>query len=124
MTNNTVKMRFDFIKFLEETGVDYRYLLNGFIGAVVWSLYKKLKFTEALRQILIGSIVAGYITPLIAYREAIPVQYMAALSFVIGMMGMVIIDSIYKYIVNKVRQIRRGKEEIFREQEEITESED
>jgi hypothetical protein len=114
-------MRYDVLRFLQDTGIEYRYLINGFIGAIVWSLYKKLKFTEALRQILIGSIVAGYITPLVAMKESIPIEYMAALSFIIGMMGMVIIDSIYKYIVNKVKELKRGKEEILKQ--EITENE-
>jgi hypothetical protein len=105
----------NFFDFLNEVGIGYKYLLNGFIGAVVWSIYKKLKLIEALRQILIGSIVAGYITPLIAYKEAIPIEYMAALSFIIGMMGMIIIDGIYKYIVNKVRMFRKGKETLNKE---------
>jgi uncharacterized membrane protein YeaQ/YmgE (transglycosylase-associated protein family) len=82
-----IKMKFDLFELLEKTGIEYRYLINGFVGALVWSVYKKLRFTEALRQIIIGSIVAGYITPLIAYKEAIPIEYMAALSFIVGMMG-------------------------------------
>jgi hypothetical protein len=98
------------LEFLNDLGIGWRYLLNGLIGAIVWSIYKKLRLIEALRQILIGSIVAGYITPLIAYKEAIPIEYMAALSFIIGMMGMIIIDGIYKYIVGKVRAFRKGKE--------------
>lgn len=105
-----LKMKFNLLEFIQETGIEYRYVVNGFIGALVWSLYKKLKFTEALRQIIIGSIVAGYITPLIAYREAIPLQYMAALSFIVGMMGMVIIDSIYKYIVGRYKQYKAGRQ--------------
>lgn len=117
-------MRFDILKFLEDTGIEYRYLINGFIGALVWSLYKKLKFTEALRQILIGSIVAGYITPLVAYKEAIPIEYMAALSFIVGMMGMVIIDSIYKYIVNKIKELKKGQEVLLKESVDVTENED
>jgi uncharacterized membrane protein YeaQ/YmgE (transglycosylase-associated protein family) len=102
-------MESGFFKFLEELGISYKYVLNGFIGALIWSLYKRLKFLEALRQILIGSVVAGYITPLIAHEEKIPAPYMSSLSFVIGMMGMVIIDSIYKYIVNKVKIYKKGK---------------
>jgi uncharacterized membrane protein YeaQ/YmgE (transglycosylase-associated protein family) len=109
-------MKADLLEFIQQTGVEMKYLFNGFIGALVWSLYKKLRFAEALRQIFIGSIVAGYVTPLIAFKEAIPLQYMAALSFVVGMMGMVIIDSIYKYIINKVKQLRKGKETIMREE--------
>jgi ABC-type xylose transport system permease subunit len=100
----------NFFDLLNEMGIGWRYLLNGLIGAVVWSIYKKLRLIEALRQILIGSIVAGYITPLIAYKEAIPIEYMAALSFIIGMMGMIIIDGIYKYIAGKIKTFRKGKE--------------
>ena len=112
-----VYMNFNIFDFLNDLGIGYKYLLNGFIGAVVWSLYKKLKLIEALRQILIGSIVAGYITPLIAYKEAIPIEYMAALSFIIGMMGMIIIDGIYKYIAGKIKTFRKGKEKIVEELE-------
>ena len=112
-------MNMNFFELLNEIGIGWKYLLNGLIGAAVWSIYKKLRLIEALRQILIGSIVAGYITPLIAYKEAIPIEYMAALSFIIGMMGMIIIDGIYKYIVNKVRVFRRGKEKVELENSEI-----
>jgi hypothetical protein len=103
-------MRFDLLKFLDDIGIGHKYLLNGFIGAFVWSIYKKLRLLEAVRQILIGSIVAGYVTPLVAYKEQIPIEYMAALSFIIGMMGMIIIDSAYKYIANKIKQFKKGKE--------------
>lgn len=106
-----------FLEFLNDLGIGWKYLLNGFIGAVVWSIYKKLRLIEALRQILIGSIVAGYITPLIAYKEAIPIEYMAALSFIIGMMGMIIIDGIYKYIAGKIKTFRKGKEKVEKELE-------
>lgn len=111
-----VNMNFNFFDFLNDVGIGYKYLINGFIGAVVWSIYKKLKLIEALRQILIGSVVAGYITPLIAYKEAIPIEYMAALSFIIGMMGMIIIDGIYKYIAGKIKTFRKGKEIINKEE--------
>lgn len=116
-------MKFDLLKFLEDIGIGYKYLLNGFIGAIVWSMYKKLKFWEAMRQIFIGSIVAGYITPLIAYKEEIPIEFMAALSFIIGMMGMIVIDSIYKYIANKVKQIKVGKKVLSDEESDLESSE-
>lgn len=109
MKTNSLKMKFDVLKFLEDIGIGYKYLINGFIGAILWAAYKKLKFWEAMRQILIGSIMAGYVTPLIAYKENIPVEMSAGLSFIVGMMGMVIIDSIYKYVVNKAKQISAGK---------------
>lgn len=111
-----IDMNFNFFDFLNEVGIGYKYLINGFIGAVIWSVYKKLRLIEALRQILIGSIVAGYITPLVAYKEAIPIEYMAALSFIIGMMGMIIIDGIYKFIANKIKTFRKGKEIINKEE--------
>lgn len=110
-----------FLKFLEDMGISYKYVLNGFIGALIWSVYKKLKFWEAARQILIGSIVAGYITPLVAHEEQIPIEYMSALSFVVGMMGMVIIDSIYKYIVDRIRTYKRGKQLVEKELVQIEE---
>lgn len=116
-----VDMNFNFFDFLNEVGIGYKYLINGFIGAVIWSVYKKLRLIEALRQILIGSIVAGYITPLVAYKEAIPIEYMAALSFIIGMMGMIIIDGIYKFIASKIKTFRKGKEIINKEELENSE---
>jgi uncharacterized membrane protein YeaQ/YmgE (transglycosylase-associated protein family) len=115
--NKGENVNMNFLELLNEMGIGWRYLLNGFIGAIVWSIYKKLKLIEALRQILIGSIVAGYITPLIAHKEAIPIEYMAALSFIIGMIGMIIIDGIYKYIAGKVKLLRKGKEKITEELE-------
>ena len=108
--NVLLKMKFDVLKFLEDIGIGYKYLINGFIGAVIWAAYKKLRFWEAMRQILIGSVMAGYITPLIAYKEDIPLELTAALSFVVGLMGMVIVDSIYKYIITKAKQLKKGKE--------------
>src|ERR1044072_250241 len=111
-----VDMNFNFFDFLNDVGIGYRYLINGFIGALVWSIYKKLRLIEALRQILIGSIVAGYVTPLVAYKEAIPIEYMAALSFIIGMMGMIIIDGLYKYIAGKIKTFKKGKEIINKEE--------
>lgn len=110
-----ISMKNDLLRFIEEQGIGLKYLINGFLGAVVWSFYKQLKFLEALRQIFIGSIVAGYITPLIANKEGIAPEFMAALSFVVGMMGMLIIDAIYKYIANKIKQVKKGKEAIEEE---------
>jgi ABC-type xylose transport system permease subunit len=112
------------VEFLESLGIESKYLINGFVGGIVWSLYKKLAFTEALRQVIIGCLVAGYLTPLIAHSASFPVEFISALAFVIGMMGMVIIDGIYKFVVNKLRQIREGKKTLMiRGEIEISESE-
>lgn len=99
----------DVIDFLESIGIGYKYLINGFIGSVIWSIYKKTKFVAALRQIIIGSVVAGYLTPLIAYSENIPNHFMSALSFVVGMIGMVIIDSLYNYVIGKIKALKAGE---------------
>lgn len=102
-------MKAEILKILEEMGIGYKYLINGLIGAFVWSLYKKLKFMEALRQMFIGSIVAGYLTPLIANKENISPELMGSLSFVVGMLGMIIIDTIYKYVAEKIRLFKKAK---------------
>lgn len=111
-------MKFEFLKFLADLGIGYKYLINGFIGALVWSLYKKLRFIEALRQIIIGSLVAGYITPLIAYSEKISAEYMSALSFIVGMLGMILIDSVYKYLKEKVKIFDKFREYLSKEKVE------
>jgi uncharacterized membrane protein YeaQ/YmgE (transglycosylase-associated protein family) len=113
-----LKMKFDIVKFLNDLGIGYKYLINGFIGAIVWSIYKKLRFIEALRQIIIGSLVAGYVTPMIAYGERIAPEYMAALSFIVGMLGMIILDTIYKWVkdkffmFNKLRQLMKMEHDL------------
>lgn len=113
-------MKFDILKFLDGLGIGYKYLINGLVGAIVWSIYKKLKFLEALRQIIIGSLVAGYVTPLIAYGEKIAPEYVSALSFIVGMMGMILVDSVYKFIKDKVilfkklKYLTRLEEELIR----------
>lgn len=109
------KLKMDLFNILDSLGIGYKYLVNGFIGALVWSLYKKTKLVEALRQILIGSIVAGYLTPLIAFGEHIPQEYLSALSFVVGMVGMIILDGIYKFVVNKIRAFKKGEAIIKRQ---------
>lgn len=103
-------MKVEIIKLIESLGIGYKYLVNGFLGAVVWSIYKKLRFIEALRQMIVGSLVAGYITPLVAYGEHIGAQYMAALSFVVGMMGMILVDTVYKYLRDKLMIFKKLKQ--------------
>ena len=112
-------MKFDFFKFVTDLGISYKYLVNGFIGAFVWSIYKKLRILEAIRQILIGSLVAGYVTPLIAFGERIGPQYVSALSFIVGMMGMILIDSVYKYLKDKIKIFKKLKDLVALEKQII-----
>lgn len=116
MRANTYNMKNEFVKFLEDMGIGWKFVINGFIGATVWSLFKKSKFLEALRQILIGSLVAGYLTPLIANREGIPQEFLASLSFIIGMLGMIIIEYPYLYLAGKLKQLKLGKKALNNEE--------
>lgn len=87
------------LNFLENLGIVWTYLINGLIGGLIWSLYKKSKFWEAFRQVIIGGVVSGYFTPVIAKKANMDLSIMGFTSFVVGMLGMVIIDSFYKYVL-------------------------
>lgn len=97
-------MKQDFLHFLESLGLFWKYALNGLVGGFIWSLYKKSKFWEALRQIIIGGIVSGYFTPVIVTKTNMDLSYVGFTSFIIGMLGMVIVDSIYKYAAGVIKK--------------------
>ena len=78
-----------------------KYLINGIVGATVWSIYKKSKFLDALRQIFVGGIIAGYATPIIADKLSAP--FVGFLSFTVGMTGMIVIDVIYNWFIKKIK---------------------
>jgi len=98
-TNET--MRNEFISVLDQLGLAWKYLLNGFIGGLVWAIYKKSKFWESIRQVFVGAMASGYTTPFIAKRLSL--QDAGFISFVIGMIGMVIVEIIYKWGVGKLK---------------------
>lgn len=87
------------VTFLNSLGIIWKYLVNGFIGATVWAIYKKEKFLAAIRQIIIGSFVAGYFTPIVVDKASVSIDYVGSISFIIGMLGMVLIDSAYRYVI-------------------------
>lgn len=97
-------MKNDFFKMMEDLGIVFKYLINGLIGGFILSLYKRSKFFEALRQILIGGIVAGYFTPVVIEKTGMNMSFVGFTSFVIGMTGMIIIDSVYKYVASRFRK--------------------
>jgi len=97
-------MRYNFFDFLDSLGIAWKYAINGLIGGIVWCLYKKTKFVEALRQIIIGSIVAGYFTPVIVSKTSMNMSYVGFTSFLVGMTGMVVIDSLYKYVAANIKK--------------------
>ena len=107
-TMKTYTMKNEFLRVFDDLGIAFKYLLNGLIGGFIFSLYKRSKFWESVRQIIIGGIVAGYFTPVIVTRTEMNMNYVGFTSFVIGMTGMVIIDSIYKYVASRVRKFREA----------------
>ncbi len=88
---------------MEQLGIAWKWALNGLIGALVWALHTKSKLWDAVRQVFIGSVVAGYCTPAIAEKMNIGINYICVLSFTIGMLGMVIIDTLYKGLLKKIK---------------------
>jgi hypothetical protein len=97
-------MKYNFLAFLDDLGLVWKYALNGFIGGFIWSMYKKSKFWEAFRQVVIGGVVSGYFTPVIVAKTDMDLSLIGFTSFVIGMLGMVIVDSIYKYLLGVIKK--------------------
>ena len=92
------------LRFLDDLGLVWKYAINGFIGGLIWSMYEKSKFWTAFRQIIIGGFVSGYFTPVIVAKTEMDMSFVGFTSFVIGMLGMVVVDSIYKYVVKLVKK--------------------
>jgi hypothetical protein len=94
-------MKKEFIDFLSFLGITSKYLINGFIGGAIWAIHNRANIWDALRQIVIGGIVAGYCTDIIATR--VDVHFMGFISFVIGIIGMALIDTLYKSVLKKIK---------------------
>lgn len=97
-------MKGNFLNFLNDLGLVWKYALNGLIGGFIWSLYKKSKFWEALRQVIIGGVVSGYFTPVIVVKFGMDLALVGFTSFVIGMLGMVVVDTLYKYVASNYKK--------------------
>ena len=104
MKSQSYQMKNEFLEFLESLGIGWKYLINGLIGGAIWSMYKKSKFLEALRQIVIGGVVSAYSTPVILAKTGMDMSFVGFTSFIVGMMGMIIVDNIYKYVVSKIKK--------------------
>lgn len=89
---------------LDNLGIGIKYLINGVIGAIIWAIYRKAKIVDAIRQVIIGGVVAGYFTPVIIAKTNMQMEFVGFTSFVVGMLGMVIIDTIYKTVADKIRK--------------------
>jgi hypothetical protein len=100
MKTNTV-MKNEIVSFLAQLGLAGKYLINGFIGGFVWSVYTKSNFWESVRRVIVGGLVSGYTTPFIVEKTS--VKDAGFISFVVGMIGMVLIDYIYKWLVGKLK---------------------
>lgn len=97
-------MKENIFRLLDDLGLVWKYVINGLIGGLIWSMYKKSKFWEAFRQVIIGGIVSGYFTPVVVIKSNMDMSLVGFTSFIVGMLGMVIIDSIYKYIVENFKK--------------------
>jgi uncharacterized membrane protein len=96
-----LKMKIDILHLLDQLDLAWQNLVNGFVGATIWAIHKKTKFWSAVRQIFIGGIVAGYSTPFIS--KEISVRETGFLSFVLGTIGMVIVDYLYVWASKKIK---------------------
>lgn len=101
-------MKNDIFSALEQFGLIGKYLFNGLVGGLIWAIYKKAKFWEAIRQVFVGGIVSAYTTPFIA--EKLSLKDAGFISFVIGMIGMVIVEIIWKWGVSKLKLIFNSEE--------------
>lgn len=104
MKTHAYQMKNEFVEFLESLGIGWKYLINGLIGGVIWSMYKKSKFWESLRQVVIGGVVSAYSTPVILAKTGMDLAFVGFTSFIVGMMGMIIVDNIYKYVLDKIKK--------------------
>lgn len=93
-----------FTEFLDSIGIDWRYLVNGLIGGIILSIYKKTKFLDSLRQVFIGGVISGYLTPVIQEKSSLGLGYVGFLSFVCGLSGMAIVDGLYKWVVKIIKK--------------------
>jgi len=94
-------MRGDLFGLLDQLGLAWQNLLNGLIGAAVWAIHKKTTFGTALRQIFIGALVAGYSTPFLS--KELSIHETGFLGFVIGTIGMVLVDNLYLWLSKKIK---------------------
>jgi hypothetical protein len=101
MKTISTTMKSDFVNFLDQLGIVWKYLINGLVGGAVWSIYKKSKLGEALRQVVVGGIISGYATAYIAEKTS--PNAAGFISFVVGMIGMVLIEVLYKWGVGKLK---------------------
>jgi uncharacterized membrane protein YeaQ/YmgE (transglycosylase-associated protein family) len=97
-------MKFSLLDFLNDLGLVWKYAINGLIGGFIWSLYKKSKFWEGFRQVIIGGVVSGYFTPVVVTKFQMDLSLIGFTSFIIGMLGMVIVDSAYKYLKSNFKK--------------------
>ena len=100
----TETMKNEFVGFLDSLGIAWKFAINGLIGGAVWSLYKKVNFWTAVRQVIVGGIVSGYTTPFII-SKGLSVESAGFISFVLGITGMTVVEVIYKSGINKLKTL-------------------
>lgn len=83
------------LRILSEMGLELPSLMAGLLGGVLSLRFQKGKATPAKAAFLIlaGAITAGYLTPMIATYGNISVELQNALSFIIGLASMRILEA-------------------------------
>lgn len=110
MRNSISIMKDTLLKFLNEIGIVWQYLLSGVLGAAVWSIHKKKKFWDSVRNIISGGIVSSYATPFIANKVDVNLSF---LGFLVGIVGMNVLDELYLVIVKNRGKLRDIFKTIF-----------
>lgn len=124
----------EIINQFEEVGIPFKYLINGLVGGFIWSVYQKSKFIDGLRQTIIGGTVSAYTTPLIIEQSSLGPGFIGFTCFVVGLLGMVIIDSIYKWgvsflkkralvsaLISNVFKVEKNVSDALNEEDEVKE---
>lgn len=88
------------LKQLDNAGFKIGSLLAGFLGALaslIWD-QEKMSWQRAIGIVLMGSVAAGYLTPIIVHYVGIPDFLENSVSFLVGLMVMRISDKSLDFI--------------------------
>lgn len=81
----------------EALGIKYATLLAGFVGAVVsLSFVKRLSRGAMVTAVAIGTVTAGYLTPMFLTYFRLPQEVMAGAAFLTGLTAMNVIPGILR----------------------------
>ena len=106
-------MKNNVVDFLQAIGISWSSAISGVVGGAVLSIYRKDNFWNSVRNIFTGGVVSGYFTPVLQNYYSVNPQFIGFISFVCGIVGMVVIDCIYKYISSNTKKWKEAFKIIF-----------